>query len=113
MSDDDKRQIIGRTLDEHKGAKETLAHLRCRVRQILKDVADVQSLLTEKDEGRYDVEKGQFVVHRTPGSLVVREATWPSLESIGELLNEINSTKAEISIVEQRLREMGFGDYIK
>ena len=113
MSDDEKRKILGQTIDEHKGAKENLAHLRCRVQQILKDVTEVQSLLTEKDEGHYDVEKAQLVIRRQPGSLIVREVAWPSLEVIGELLNQINATKAEISFFEEGLREMGFGDYIK
>lgn len=111
MTDEERDALIGRAVQEHKRLKQTLACLKTKAGQMQKAVAD--GLLLLKGDTTGQIKDGELYVAESPHSMRVKGCDWPSKEEIGALVTERIEAEKQLADVEQRLRDMGMGDYAR
>ena len=111
MTDEDQHALIGRTIQEHKDLKRTLACLKAKADQMERAVEMGHRLISGKTTGH--VKDGAMMVADKSHSMAVAACDWPSVEAIGELVADRDATEKRLEEVTKRLRDMGLGDYVK
>ena len=112
MGKDERKQMLGAMLHEHREAKQHLACLNSKARRMSEAVTNVMRLL--KGETTGSLSRGNtFAIVRSKGDLIHEDSTWPSAEEIMEVVGDRKKTQEEIAVLESQIREMGFGDYVK
>lgn len=114
MSEDEKDLICGQVIRQHKEAKKTLACVKEKGKKLgatLKHVSDVfvprpnviPQVSATVSGDRVSIHVGNEIY----------DLDWPSKDELIALLNEEKRLKEEIADLEQRLKELGYGDYAR
>ena len=111
MIDTERDAMIGRTVQEHKALKQTLASLSAKADQMQQAV--VQGLRLIKGETTGHAKDGALFIAEDPNSMRVSGCDWPSVEAIGELVTERSATEKRLDEITSQLRELGMGNYAR
>ncbi|MCZ0954896.1 MAG: hypothetical protein OXJ56_20180 [Rhodospirillaceae bacterium] len=111
MTEAERATLIGRTLQEHKSLKQHLGCLATKADHMAQAVAEGLRLITGETTGHAD--GGSLIVSKTANSMMVASCDWPSVEAIGELVAERAATEKRLAEVEECLRKMGMGEYVR
>ena len=111
MTDAEREALIGRALQEHKRLRQHLGCLAAKADQMQQAVTEGLRLIKGETTGHAD--GGGLVVAKSLGSMMVAACDWPSIEAIGELAKDRDETEKRLAEVENQLRKMGMGDYLR
>jgi hypothetical protein len=105
MSDEERYQIIGKTVSDHESAKRHLATLQAKAKPMSEFLYLVGSALTE--QATWSVDGNGFTVKRFNSGGGPVTAHWPTAENVSALLQEIADTKAHIAELDRQRKAFG------
>lgn len=116
MSEDEKDMICGQVIRQHSEAKKTLACLKekeAKLGDMLKRLS--AALLGARSGGPhvFAVVSGNQITLQGDHERYYDDIAWPTKEELIGLLTEEKRVTKQITDLEQRLKELGYGDYAR
>ena len=112
MTDEEQRVLIGETLESHKALRCRLACLDAKADAMADSLRTVAKVLRGKLAATFDDGK-LFVSDHPPLNLKKTAVDWPTAEAIADLMAQRAKAQKSLKRIAGKLREMGYGDYVK
>ena len=116
MSEDEKDLICGQVIRQHSEAKKTLACVKEKGSQLgamLKRVSDLFLRARSGSPHVYAIVSGNQIALQGDHERYYEDIAWPTKEELIALLNEEKRLEKETMELEQRLKELGYGEYAR
>ncbi len=111
MTEAERAALIGNALQEHKDTRQKLGCLNAKADRLMQNVTLGTRLIKGETTGH--LKDGGLFVAESSHSMMVKECVWPSREEIGALVEDRTATEKRLVELEEQLRSMGMGDYVK
>jgi len=114
VSGDEQDQICGQVIRQHQETKKTLVCTKEKAQQLgamIKRVSD--ALLRERSNAPYVkvvIVDGKISLH---GEHTYEDVTWPSKDELIQLFQDEQQLQKTVRELEDRLMELGYGEYAK
>ncbi|MYH01187.1 MAG: hypothetical protein F4142_01080 [Nitrospira sp. SB0675_bin_23] len=116
MSGDEQDKICGQVIRQHQETKKTLACTKEKAQQLgvmIKRVSD--ALLRERSQGpcvKVVIVDGKISLHGDH-TVFDEDVAWPSKDELIQLFQDEQQLQKTVIELEDRLRELGYGEYAK